>query len=172
MVRLVSKIKNKILMRHSLKYRVALATALVVTFIILARALFAQYYAFQSLTALRQAQQETLVKLVAEQLDEKFETRAIALRRLAHQLAPMLGQPPADLRRFATQAMSMPQIFNAVFLALPDGDMVFSTAVPIGKRIHRRGLDLLVGTYNFLDLTPKGRNESGPMSWMKFHDKY
>ncbi|WP_458766450.1 sensor domain-containing diguanylate cyclase [Cupriavidus basilensis] len=123
-------------MRHSLKYRVALATALVVTFIILARALFTQYYAFQTLAALRQAQQETLVKLVAEQLDEKFETRAIALRRLGQQLAPMLGQPPADLRRFATQAMSMPQIFNAVFLALPDGDMVFSTAVPIGQRIH------------------------------------
>nr|WP_081488736.1 diguanylate cyclase [Cupriavidus basilensis] len=107
-----------------------------VTFIILARALFAQYYAFQSLKALRQAQQETLVKLVAEQLDEKFETRAIALRRLARQLTPMLGQPPADLRRFASQAVSMPQFFNAVFLASPDGDLVFSTAVPIGQRMH------------------------------------
>ncbi|MFJ1256684.1 diguanylate cyclase domain-containing protein [Cupriavidus sp. CuC1] len=123
-------------MRHSLKYRVAIATALVVTFIILARALFAQFYAYQGLKALRQAQQETLVKLIAEQLDEKFETRAIALRRLAHQLAPMLGQPPADMRRFAAQAVSMPEIFNAVFLALPNGDMVFSTAVPIGQRIH------------------------------------
>jgi predicted dithiol-disulfide oxidoreductase (DUF899 family) len=37
---------------------------------------------------------------------------------------------------------------------------------------YERGLDLLVGAYNFLDLTPKGRNESGPMSWVSFHDRY
>ncbi|KJK15598.1 histidine kinase [Burkholderiaceae bacterium 16] len=114
----------------------ALATAVVVTFIILARALFAQYYAFQSLKALRQAQQETLVKLVAEQLDEKFELRANALRRLARQLAPMLGRSPAEMKHFAAQAVSIPQTLNAVFLAWPDGDMAFSTAVPAGQRIH------------------------------------
>ncbi|MGO4332164.1 diguanylate cyclase [Cupriavidus sp. 2TAF22] len=123
-------------MRHSLKYRVAIATAVVVTLIVLARALFAQYYAFQGLKALRQAQQETLVKLVAEQLDEKFEMRATALRRLAHQLQPMLGEPPATMKRFAADAVAMPQMFNAVFLAWPDGDMAFSTAVPDGQRIH------------------------------------
>jgi len=37
---------------------------------------------------------------------------------------------------------------------------------------YERGLDLLLGAYNYLDLTPKGRNESGPMSWMNFHDRY
>lgn len=38
---------------------------------------------------------------------------------------------------------------------------------------YERGLDLLVGAYNFLDLTPRGRNEpEGGMSWMNFHDKY
>lgn len=37
---------------------------------------------------------------------------------------------------------------------------------------YERGLDLLLGTYNYLDLTPNGRNETGPMSWMKFHDRY
>ena len=37
---------------------------------------------------------------------------------------------------------------------------------------YERGLDLLCGAYNFLDLTPLGRNETGPMSWMNFHDKY
>ncbi|RYG23514.1 DUF899 domain-containing protein [bacterium] len=37
---------------------------------------------------------------------------------------------------------------------------------------YERGLDLLIGAYNFLDLTPKGRNETGPMSWMRFHDRY
>lgn len=37
---------------------------------------------------------------------------------------------------------------------------------------YERGLDLLVGAYNYLDLTPKGRNENGPMSWVNFHDQY
>ncbi len=37
---------------------------------------------------------------------------------------------------------------------------------------YTRGLDLLLGAYNYLDLTPKGRNESGPMSWVRLHDVY
>ena len=37
---------------------------------------------------------------------------------------------------------------------------------------YERGLDMLVGAYNYLDLTPKGRNETGPMSWMCLHDEY
>jgi predicted dithiol-disulfide oxidoreductase (DUF899 family) len=37
---------------------------------------------------------------------------------------------------------------------------------------YERGLDLLCGTYNFLDLTPLGRNETGAMSWVSLHDKY
>ena len=37
---------------------------------------------------------------------------------------------------------------------------------------YERGLDLLIGAYNYLDLTPKGRNESSRMSWMSFHDQY
>jgi predicted dithiol-disulfide oxidoreductase (DUF899 family) len=40
---------------------------------------------------------------------------------------------------------------------------------------YARGLDILVGTYNFLDLVPKGRDEDGlafSMSWVRHHDKY
>jgi len=37
---------------------------------------------------------------------------------------------------------------------------------------YARGLDLLVGTHNYLDLTPKGRNESSGMDWVRKHDKY
>jgi len=38
---------------------------------------------------------------------------------------------------------------------------------------YGRGPDLLIGAYNWLDLTPKGRNEEGNMgSWMKRHDEY
>jgi predicted dithiol-disulfide oxidoreductase (DUF899 family) len=40
---------------------------------------------------------------------------------------------------------------------------------------YARGLDILVGTYNFLDLVPKGRDEDGlafSMAWVRHHDKY
>ena len=38
---------------------------------------------------------------------------------------------------------------------------------------YARGLDILVGTYNFLDLTPKGRDEDElpwTMAWVRHHD--
>lgn len=40
---------------------------------------------------------------------------------------------------------------------------------------YARGLDILVGTYNYLDLAPKGRDEEGlshSMAWVKHHDRY
>jgi predicted dithiol-disulfide oxidoreductase (DUF899 family) len=51
---------------------------------------------------------------------------------------------------------------------------------PAGEIFHTystyaRGLDAMVGTYNWLDLAPKGRDEDGlafTMSWVRHHDKY
>ena len=40
---------------------------------------------------------------------------------------------------------------------------------------YARGLDIAIGAYNFLDLTPKGRDEENlafTMAWVKHHDKY
>jgi predicted dithiol-disulfide oxidoreductase (DUF899 family) len=40
---------------------------------------------------------------------------------------------------------------------------------------YARGLDILLGAYNWIDLTPKGRNEEGlphSMAWVRHHDKY
>jgi predicted dithiol-disulfide oxidoreductase (DUF899 family) len=37
---------------------------------------------------------------------------------------------------------------------------------------YSRGLDILLGAYNLLDLTPKGRNEEKAMDWVRYHDKY
>jgi len=40
---------------------------------------------------------------------------------------------------------------------------------------YARGLDIFVGVYNFLDITPKGRDEDGlafSMSWVRHHDRY
>jgi predicted dithiol-disulfide oxidoreductase (DUF899 family) len=40
---------------------------------------------------------------------------------------------------------------------------------------YARGIDMLNGTYHFLDLVPKGRDEQGlddPQAWVRHHDKY
>jgi predicted dithiol-disulfide oxidoreductase (DUF899 family) len=40
---------------------------------------------------------------------------------------------------------------------------------------YARGLDILLGAYNLLDLVPKGRDEDGlafTMSWVRHHDRY
>jgi predicted dithiol-disulfide oxidoreductase (DUF899 family) len=40
---------------------------------------------------------------------------------------------------------------------------------------YARGLDILIGAYNWLDLAPKGRHEDGlahPMAWVRHHDRY
>lgn len=52
---------------------------------------------------------------------------------------------------------------------LRDGDQVFHT-----YSTYQRGLDLPLNTYNFLDMTPLGRQEEGigAQSWIRHHDKY
>jgi predicted dithiol-disulfide oxidoreductase (DUF899 family) len=40
---------------------------------------------------------------------------------------------------------------------------------------YARGLDILIGTYNFLDMAPKGRDEADlpwSMAWIRHHDRY
>jgi predicted dithiol-disulfide oxidoreductase (DUF899 family) len=40
---------------------------------------------------------------------------------------------------------------------------------------YARGLDILLGAYNFLDMTPKGRDEATlphAMAWVRHHDRY
>ena len=60
---------------------------------------------------------------------------------------------------------------------LRDGDSIFHA-----YSTYTRGLDLLLGTYNYLDLTPLGRQEdweqppgrsnSPFMAWVRYHDRY
>lgn len=57
----------------------------------------------------------------------------------------------------------------SVFYKDEDGD-VFHTYSTYG-----RGLDTLIGTYNLLDLVPKGRDEENlefSMDWVRRHDEY
>jgi predicted dithiol-disulfide oxidoreductase (DUF899 family) len=51
-----------------------------------------------------------------------------------------------------------------------DAGEVFHTYSTYG-----RGLDILIGAYNFLDIAPKGRDEEGlayGMAWVRQHDRY
>jgi predicted dithiol-disulfide oxidoreductase (DUF899 family) len=51
-----------------------------------------------------------------------------------------------------------------------DAGQIFHTYSTYG-----RGLDMLLGTYNMLDMMPKGRDEAGlpsSMAWLRHHDKY
>jgi len=57
----------------------------------------------------------------------------------------------------------------SVFFKNPAGE-VFHTYSTYG-----RGLDILIGAYNLIDLVPKGRDESGlafSMAWVRHHDRY
>jgi predicted dithiol-disulfide oxidoreductase (DUF899 family) len=56
-----------------------------------------------------------------------------------------------------------------VFYGNPSGE-IFHT-----YSSYARGLDPMVGTYQWLDLAPKGRDEGGlafTMAWVRHHDKY
>jgi predicted dithiol-disulfide oxidoreductase (DUF899 family) len=57
----------------------------------------------------------------------------------------------------------------SVFYKEKDGDIFHTYST------YARGLETLLGTYNFLDLAPKGRDEEGlpfGMAWVRHHDRY
>jgi predicted dithiol-disulfide oxidoreductase (DUF899 family) len=57
----------------------------------------------------------------------------------------------------------------SAFYKNPAGDIFHTYST------YARGLDILIGAYNFLDLAPKGRDEDGlahPMAWVRHHDRY
>ena len=57
----------------------------------------------------------------------------------------------------------------SVFYRADSGDIYHTYST------YARGLDILVGAYNFLDLVPKGRDEaelSFTMDWVRHHDRY
>jgi predicted dithiol-disulfide oxidoreductase (DUF899 family) len=57
----------------------------------------------------------------------------------------------------------------SVFYKNSDGEIFHTYSA------YARGLDILLPAYNFLDMTPKGRDEDGlpwPMAWVRHHDRY
>jgi predicted dithiol-disulfide oxidoreductase (DUF899 family) len=71
---------------------------------------------------------------------------------------------------YTTQAFPSEEAPGAsVFYKEADGDVLHTYSS------YGRGLDILLGAYNWIDLAPKGRDEEGltfPMAWVRHHDKY
>ena len=71
-----------------------------------------------------------------------------------------------NYRPFNGTATDMPAI--SVF-ARDEAGKVFHT-----YSCYSRGIDIMNAAYNYLDITPEGRNEttSHPMEWVRLHDQY
>jgi predicted dithiol-disulfide oxidoreductase (DUF899 family) len=71
-----------------------------------------------------------------------------------------------ELRKLQSEEMSG----ISVFYKDPAGDILHTYSS------YARGGEMFLGTYNYLDLTPKGRNETGPnhnlADWVRHHDRY
>jgi predicted dithiol-disulfide oxidoreductase (DUF899 family) len=96
---------------------------------------------------------------------EEVGQRFLAFRPIKHEKAT--GQTYYDYT--VQQFPSEERPGASVFYKDDDGD-VFHTYSTYG-----RGLDILIGAYNWLDMAPKGRDEEGlphGMAWVRHHDKY
>jgi predicted dithiol-disulfide oxidoreductase (DUF899 family) len=67
-----------------------------------------------------------------------------------------------------TRISQSPDMFGAsVFVRDEDGSLFHTYST------YHRGAELLIGAFNWLDLAPSGRNETGgTMSWVRLHDEY
>ena len=54
----------------------------------------------------------------------------------------------------------------SVFLKGDDGALYHTYST------YERGVDMMNGAYHYIDLTPKGRNETDTQSWVRRHDEY
>jgi predicted dithiol-disulfide oxidoreductase (DUF899 family) len=69
---------------------------------------------------------------------------------------------------YGTVIRNSPDMFGTSIFVKDDHDSIFHS-----YSTYHRGAELLMGALNWLDLVPKGRNESaGTMSWVRLHDEY
>ena len=69
---------------------------------------------------------------------------------------------------YGTPIQNSEDMHGTSIFARDDSGQVFHT-----YSTYHRGDELMIGAFNWLDLAPKGRNETeGTMSWVKLHDEY
>lgn len=67
---------------------------------------------------------------------------------------------------YGTVIKNSPDMHGVSIFVQQDGAIFHSYST------YQRGVELLLGAFNWLDLTPKGRNETGTMNWVRLHDEY
>lgn len=77
-------------------------------------------------------------------------------------------EDPETVYNYAKSAVPHPDMPGySVFTRGSDGEIYHTYST------FSRGIDLNNGTYNVLDMTPKGRDEGdGIMRWVRYHDEY
>ena len=68
---------------------------------------------------------------------------------------------------YGTTPYALPDLPGTSIFAKDDAGQVFHT-----YSAYSRGGEILIGALNWLDFTPKGRNEDSIMSWVRLHDEY
>jgi predicted dithiol-disulfide oxidoreductase (DUF899 family) len=89
-----------------------------------------------------------------------FTPERLATGEMSYNFEPMPRELPPG----------MPPELPGASVFYKEGDAVYHT-----YSTYARGLDAIVGTYQWLDLVPKGRDEAGlkhTMEWVRHHDKY
>ena len=72
--------------------------------------------------------------------------------------------------QFARQSFAREELPGVSVFFKNDANEVFHTYSTYG-----RGVEVMMGTYNMLDLVPKGRDEreaGHKMEWVRHHDRY
>jgi predicted dithiol-disulfide oxidoreductase (DUF899 family) len=68
---------------------------------------------------------------------------------------------------YGTIIRNSPDMFGTSIFTKDDAGLVYHT-----YSTYHRGNELQMGAFNWLDLTPKGRNETDTMNWVRLHDEY
>ena len=90
-----------------------------------------------------------------------FTPELLATGEASYNFESLPSEPPAGM------PLELPGA--SVFYKEEDGSVYHTYST------YARGLDALVGTYQWLDLVPKGRDEAGlkhTMEWVRHHDRY
>ena len=74
------------------------------------------------------------------------------------------GKP---LYNFGTTPGLSPDIHGTTIFARDAAGRIFHT-----YSCFARGNEVLAGAFSWLDITPKGRNETSTMNWVRLHDEY
>lgn len=114
-------------MVKSLKGRVAVATALVSMILIVGLAVGIEFFVYGELRSSMQSQLDTHVKLAADQLDEKLRGKFLALHRMARNIGDPTRMTAAQFETFVNMSVSTPETFNTIFVAAPDGHMLYDS---------------------------------------------